>query len=283
MKQKTVFRSNDYQEKVLAQYENSLSNFKGDIRQEIIGTGFGKTHILSYGDDAHPKLVLLHGANSNATSWIKDFPLYSEKYKVYAIDIIGEPGKSEQNRLPYENDDYSDWLSDVFQQLQIKNADLIGLSQGGWLAVKFAVKFPEKVNRLVLLSPAGIVKTESGFIMKAIFYALLGGFGKRKINQLIMGSQKVDQSVIDFMDLMQVSVNSRMDKEYIFSDDELRKLTMPAFFIGGANDVIRDSGKIKARLENLLPGFTFYIDREKGHVLVGLADKIKTFLWKNDQ
>ncbi|MFZ4929592.1 alpha/beta fold hydrolase [Chryseobacterium sp. Mn2064] len=282
MKQKTVFKSNDDKEKVLMQYENSLSNFNGSIQQDIVDTSFGKTHVLSYGNDAHPKLVLLHGANSNATSWIKDFSLYSEKYKVYAVDVVGEPGKSDQNRLPYGNDNYSDWLNEVFQKLQIENANLIGLSQGGWLAVKFAVKFPKKVNTLILLSPAGIVNTEGGFIMKAVLYSLFGGFGKRKINQLIMGNQKVDQSVVDFMDLMQASVNSRMDKEYIFSDDELRKLTMPTFFIGGANDVIRNSVKIKERLTSLLPDFTFYIDPEKGHVLIGLTEKIKAFLSKND-
>ncbi|MGH1518111.1 alpha/beta fold hydrolase [Chryseobacterium sp. JK1] len=282
MKQTAVFKSNDHKENVLKWYNNSLSDFNGIISQEIVETDFGKTNVLSYGNEEGSQLVLLHGANSNASSWIKDFAKYGKDYKVYAIDVIGEPGKSDQNRLPYESDDYSEWLNEVFQQLQIENVDLIGLSQGGWLAVKFAVKFPEKVNKLILLSPAGIVNTEGSFIMKAVLYSLLGGFGKRKINQLIVGNQKVDQSVIDFMDLMQASVNSRMDREYIFSDDELRKLIMPTFFIGGANDVIRNSVKIKERLMGLLPDFTFYIDNEKGHVLIGFSEKIKAFLSKND-
>lgn len=280
MKQAAVFKSNDYKESVLVHYNTSLSNFNGNIREEIVETCFGKTNVLSYGDETAPKLVLLHGANSNATSWIKYFAAYASEYKVYAVDIVGEPGKSEENRLPYENDSYSDWLNEVFQQLKLDTLSLAGLSQGGWIAAKFAIKYPEKVNRLALLSPAGIVNTTGSFIFKAVLYSLLGNFGKKKINELIIGNQKVNHQVFDFMNLMQSAVNSRMDKEYIFSDEELKKLTMPVFFIGGAHDVVRDSEKIKVRLQGLLPDFEYFIDPEKGHVLVGLADEISSFLLK---
>lgn len=280
MKQTTIFRSDAHKERVLEQYDTALANFKGNIRQQAVPTSFGETHVLSYGNEDHPKLILLHGANSNAASWMKDLALYSKEYKVYAIDIIGEPGKSEQNRLPYKGSYYSDWLFEVFQQLKITKASLVGLSQGGWLAIKFAARYPEKISQLVLLSPGGIVKTQRSFILKAMFFSLLGNAGKRKINKLITGSQKIDQSVLDFMNLMQSSVDSRMDKEYIFSDEELKNMTMSVFFIGGAGDVIRNSQQIKERLEGLLPDFESYIDPDKGHVLVGLADKINTFLLK---
>ncbi|GEJ44767.1 alpha/beta fold hydrolase [Chryseobacterium sp. ON_d1] len=278
MKQTTIFKSDAHREKVLEQYDTVLANFKGNIRQQMVPTNFGETHVLSYGNEDHPKLILLHGANSNAASWIKDLVLYGKEYKVYVIDIIGEPGKSEQNRLPYKGDHYSDWLNEIFQQLKIAEASLVGLSQGGWLAIKFASRYPEKVSQLILLSPGGIVKTKRSFVLKAILFSFLGNAGKRKINKLIMGSQKIDQPILDFMNLMQSSVNARMDKEYIFSDEELKNITMPVFFIGGADDVIRDSQQIKERLERLLPDFESYIDPEKGHVLVGLADKINTFL-----
>ncbi|WP_288446728.1 alpha/beta hydrolase [uncultured Chryseobacterium sp.] len=278
MKQTTVFRSEIHKKRVLEHYDNALANFKGNIRQQVVSTNFGQTHVLSYGNEDHPKLILLHGANSNAASWMKDFALYSKEYKVYAIDIIGEPGKSEPNRLPYDGNDYSNWLNEVFQQLKITEASLVGLSQGGWLAVKFAARYPEKVSKLVILSPGGIVKTKLSFVLKAIFFSLLGAAGKRKINKLITGSQKIDQPVLDFMNLMQSSVDARIDKEYIFSDEELKSMTMPVFFIGGADDAVRDSRQIKERLEGLLPDFECYIDPDKGHVLIGLADTINDFL-----
>ncbi|RKE82475.1 alpha/beta fold hydrolase [Chryseobacterium sp. AG363] len=280
MKQTTTFRSGAHKERVMEQYDGALANFKGNIRQQAVPTSFGETHVISYGNEDHPKLILLHGANSNAASWMKDLALYSKEYKVYAIDIIGEPGKSEQNRLPYKGNYYSDWLFEVFQQLKITKFSLVGLSQGGWLAIKFAARYPEKISQLVLLSPGGIVKTQRSFVFKAIFFSLLGNAGKRKINKLITGSQKIDQSVLDFMSLMQSSVNARIDKEYIFSDEELKNMTMPVFFIGGAGDVVRDSQQIKERLEGLLPDFESYVDPDKGHVLVGLADKINAFLLK---
>ncbi|MBV8325014.1 alpha/beta hydrolase [Chryseobacterium sp.] len=278
MKQEAVFISDDSQKQVIRQYDHSLADFNGNIQQRIINTNFGETHVLGYGDPAKPKLVLLHGANSNATSWLKDFPVYSKNYMIYAVDCMGEPGKSDANRLPYDGEDYADWLNEVFQELKVETADIVGLSQGGWIAVKFAVKYSGKAGKLILLSPAGIVPTSGSFIFKAVLYSLLGKYGKNKINQLIIGNQKPDQSVLDFMSLMQQSVNSRMDKEYIFSDDELKKITNPTLFIGGKYDVIRDSEKIETRLRHLLPDVESFIDSEKGHVLIGLADKITAFL-----
>lgn len=281
MKQKTVFKSNNHKEKVMMQYDRSLSNFNGAIREEMVETVFGKTNVLSFGNDACPPLVLLHGANSNAASWIKDFVQYGKEYKVYAIDIIGEPGKSEPNRLSYDSENYGEWLNEVFKKLEIDRAYLVGLSQGGWIAIKFGVKYPEKIIKLAVLSPAGIVNTNGGFIFKAVFYSLLGGPGKKKMNKLIIGSQKIDHQVLDFMNLMQSAVNSRMDKEYIFSDEELKKLTMPVLFIGGAHDVIRNSEKIETRFAALLTDFESYIDTEKGHVLIDLATPIQEFFEKD--
>lgn len=96
-----------------------------------------------------------------------------------------------------------------------------------------------------MFSPVGIVNTSGNFILKAVLYSFLGSFGNRKINKMIIGNQQLDSRVLDFMNLMSSAINFRMDKEYIFSDEGLKKLTMPILFIGGAYGVVRDSEKIK--------------------------------------
>ncbi|MGE8421692.1 MAG: alpha/beta fold hydrolase, partial [Sphingobacterium siyangense] len=73
---------------------------------------------------------------------------------------------------------------------------------------------------------------------------------------------------------------ARIEKEYIFSDDELSRLTMPVLFIGGEQDVIRSTQKIARRLQNIVTDFTIIVIPEMGHVLTGLVPRIFPFLNK---
>lgn len=82
------------------------------------------------------------------------------------------------------------------------------------------------------------------------------------------------------MDLIQTNFNARIEKEYIFSDDELSRLTMPVLFIGGEQDVIRSTQEIAARLQHIIDDFTIITIPEMGHVLTGLAPRIFPFLNK---
>ncbi len=148
------------------------------------------------------------------------------------------------------------------------------------MALRFATSYPELVDRLILLAPAGIVPTKTTFIIKALLYSLLGATGRIKINRLVLGSQRVDQRIVAFMDLIQTNFNARIEKEYIFSDDELSRLTMPVLFIGGEQDVIRSTQEIAARLQNIIEDFTIITIPEMGHVLAGLAPRIFPFLNK---
>ncbi|PUV24472.1 alpha/beta fold hydrolase [Sphingobacterium athyrii] len=277
---KSIFKSPEGKNKIIRAYDDAIKNTPLHLKTGVLKTTFGDTHFLESGSQHQEIVILLHGASSNATSWLSDIAEYSKQYKVIAIDIIGEAGKSAETRPSYETKDFGEWLKEIFDRLNISKAKIIGLSQGGWLALRFAISFPELVDRLVLLTPAGVVPTKTTFIIKAILYSLLGTTGRIKINRLVLGSQRVDQKVVAFLDLIQTNFNARIEKEYIFSDDELSRLTMPVLFIGGEQDVIRSNQEIAARLQHIIDDFTIVIIPEMGHVLTGLAPRIFPFLNK---
>ncbi|PZR12216.1 MAG: alpha/beta hydrolase [Flavobacterium psychrophilum] len=277
---KTVFKSPEGKNKIIRAYDDAITNSSLNLKTNVLKTTFGDTHFLEAGSQHQEIVILLHGASSNATSWLSDFAEYSKQYKVIAIDIIGEAGKSAETRPSYKTTDFAEWLKEIFERLDISKANIIGLSQGGWLALRFAISYPEVVDRLILLTPAGVVPTKTSFIVKALFYSLLGTTGHIRINSLILGNQRVDSKIIVFMDLIQTNFNARIEKEYIFSDDELSCLTMPVLFIGGDQDVIRSTQEIATRLQNIIEDFTAIAIPEMGHVLVGLTPRILTFLNK---
>lgn len=274
----TFFKSPEGQKIILSFYEKALEKWPVPYSEHTVATKFGETAYIECGNKNKKPLILIHGASSNATSWIADVAAYSQEYRVIVVDVIGEPGKSAQTRPPLETDDYAKWLEEIVTRLNLKRVSLVGLSQGGWMAIRYAVSFPQKVEKLGLMAAAGIVPTKGSFLLKAIGFTLLGKWGIDKLNRQVFGSLPMDEMTAQYMEALLLHYTPRMSKEYIFSDEELRRLTMPVLYIGGANDVIRDNVKISSRLEALLPKVQTKVLPDTGHVLINMTKYTIPFL-----
>ncbi len=79
-----------------AYYNQVLSQFP--FEQKYIKTAFGKTFMLTAGQESNPPVILLHGSCSNSAFWFPEMMALSENYRVFAVDIIGEAGNSEEYR-----------------------------------------------------------------------------------------------------------------------------------------------------------------------------------------
>jgi pimeloyl-ACP methyl ester carboxylesterase len=64
-----------------------------------------------------PPLLLLHGAQANAAAFMLDAALWSQRFRVYGVDIIGEPGRSAASRPPLNREAHALWLDDVLRGL----------------------------------------------------------------------------------------------------------------------------------------------------------------------
>lgn len=278
MKTPAIYKTTAGQQKVLAFYEAVLADWALPYQTQFVSTRHGETFVIACGAENLPPLILLHGAASNALSWQREVEKYSQWFNVYAVDLPGEPGKSAPNRPSWQTNAYADWLEDVLNGLMIKKASIIGLSQGGWTALRFATIHPQRVEKLVLLTPAGVVSTKAGFIVKAVFYSLFGRAGARAINRMVVGEQPIDERTLQFMDLILTHFKARVEKEYIFKDEELKQLTMPVLMIGGMRDVVRSSEAIAARLSQHVPDLRAILLPDAGHVVVNQYQSIIAFL-----
>ena len=115
-------------------------------------------------------ILILHGWGGSSDSWIKVQEVLSGKnYGVIVPDLPGF-GKSQQPTVPWKRDDYLIWLLNFLESQKLTSFILISHSFGGSLSIKLATKYPEKIKKLILCSPAGI-KQKPGPKAKIIYAA----------------------------------------------------------------------------------------------------------------
>ena len=208
----------------------------------------------------------------------RDGRICKKKHRVYAIDIVGEPGKSDERQLPFVGDDFSNWLNEVFNGLSINKASIVGISLGAWIGIKFAIKFSNKVEKLVLLCPAGIGDQRKSFVFKALFYIMLGDKGIEKLYYKVNGNKPLPEIILNYQKLIGKYFNFRKEVIPLFTDDDLLKLTMPIALFVGEKDVMFHSQKTVNRLQRLVNNAQINLIKDEGHSLVNQGNEIREFL-----
>jgi len=114
-----------------------------------------KIAYVEAGDPSKPTVILLHGLGGNSGNWLFTIPALAANYHVIAPDQIGF-GKSDRVMLKYRVGTYVDFLDKFMSELKIEKASLVGNSLGGWVAAWTAIKYPNRVEKVVLADAAGL-------------------------------------------------------------------------------------------------------------------------------
>lgn len=229
-------------------YDKALSELPIEYSTRYINTDYGKTHIIHCDNINKPKLILLHCMGFSSTCWFNNLENLSVYFDIYCIDSIGEPGKTETNRNYIKNKDFYLWLIEIFNKLGIDKANIVGWSFGGFLATGFAATYPDRVHKVVALSPAAtICKLPLKFYSK-LFPALFTG-KERKINNFlkwISGNDNNDYPNRAF-DVFTIGMKNfrgwaRGVKIHKYSDNEFKSIINPFLIIIGDKDPIYKKG-----------------------------------------
>lgn len=278
MNREELYQSPAAANAVMSLYDSILANWATPHEEVMVPTRHGETFAITSGDPFAPALVLLHGSGSNATIWLQDITAYREQFRVVALDMLGDPGKSTPNRLPWSGSAYTEWLTDVLAELDIEKAVLVGMSLGGWVAARFASAYPERVERLVLMCPGGIAPTHASFMPQAILLTLLGQWGMRRLVQALFADQPIPPGTVEAVVLVSRSFRARMETLPLIPDEELTRLTMPTLLLGGTKDILCDMEKTAERLRPRLPQLTVTFIPGAGHALLHTVPHVMRFL-----
>jgi pimeloyl-ACP methyl ester carboxylesterase len=137
-------------------YDATLAALNLPYQSHMIDTLHGRTHVLELGDRSKPPMIMLQGFGASAPLWKKQFADFARDYHLFAFDIPGHPGKSEPRVLSLLDTSYIDWLTQATDAVGVARAPVVGVCLGGWIAMQYAAKKPERVDKLVLLSPVGL-------------------------------------------------------------------------------------------------------------------------------
>lgn len=268
---------------VRARYAQFLQHWPVANAQLRLPTAQGETFVVACGPADAPPVLLLHGSLANSSSWMGEVAAWSRQFRLYAVDMIGEPGFSAPSRPPLESEAYALWLDEVLAGLGVERAALVGISLGGWLALDYATRRPQRVSALALLCPGGVGK-QRNILLWAAPLLLLGPWGQRLVlkrlgaRALTEGASPAARAFGDFMRLIQASTRPRRDVLPRFSDAALRRLDQPLLAILGGKDAILDSAGTRARLAKCVPQADIRWLPDEGHFLFGQGPVIEAFL-----
>ncbi|MEH1842167.1 MAG: alpha/beta hydrolase [Nostoc sp.] len=100
-------------------------------------------------------IIFLHGAWNESSQWLSLMESLAQDFHCFALDLLGF-GESENPNIHHSIDLQVECLAEFLQAIKLEKVYLIGHSLGGWIAASYALKYPEKVDGLVLLAPEGV-------------------------------------------------------------------------------------------------------------------------------
>lgn len=180
-------------------------------------------HHEEYGEGE--PLILLHGNGESGEYFANQIGYFSQKRRVIALDTRGH-GKSPRGIKTFSIEQFAEDLHDFMNEMQIKRSDILGFSDGGNIALTFALKYPKQVKRLILnganLYPYGVKPTVQ--IPIVIGYKIAVHFAKKS------------SDAARNAEMLGLMVN-----EPNISPKQLKNLSMKTLVITGKHDMIKDS------------------------------------------
>jgi pimeloyl-ACP methyl ester carboxylesterase len=232
-----------------------------------VPTRLGPTRAYQWEGTGVP-VVFLHGTAGTSLMWAP----YAERRAgraMYAVDTIGDVGRSQQQVAVETAGDLADWLAETLSGLGLDRAHLAGTSYGGFLALNLAVRRPDLVRSLFLIDPAGIERVR---MLRFMLWGTSALFASRLPGRLRMrAARRLRMPVLEDARVMrlglygQLNHRSRLLPPGPLTDDQLRSIEQPVVLALGEKSEVFPSTDVRARAGTLLRQVTVEVVEGAGH------------------
>ena len=258
-------------------YDTKLNSLPVQVESRVVNSYAGQTHILVTGSVDNPPLIVLHGMNMNAVTMDSAIVALSKSHRVYAIDIIGMPGKSAGTRPNRQGPGYPKWLAEVMEQLELSQASFLGLSFGGWIILKLASLWPQRIGQAVLIDSGGLTPfTLKGQFIGGIFALWYSLFPSEKnlfravAKSFYSKDCSPDPALARLIGLSYLHIKADIDLKGAppVTKEDLANFTAPIFVAYGEEDIFFDAAKSVERAKQIIPNLvSAQIIAGQGHIM----------------
>lgn len=271
--ERLIFRTEANHRGLMAIYDQKLADWPVPFDAFFVNTRYGKTHVIACGAPSSPPLVLTHPAGCASFVWSSIIAALSDTHRTYALDTIGELGRSrldDHDRYPKTGRDYSAWLDDVYAQLGIEASDVVAGSMGGWIALNRAIIAPDRVRKLVLLGPMGLPTWRAtlgvlGPITSVVLHPTDGKL--EKMTRRCLGDgERVKQELYAWTQSA-LRCHARTGQPLHIPAAKLRLINSPTLVFLGENDGLVGSASAAAKRAQIIPNCEIEILPAAAHIM----------------
>jgi pimeloyl-ACP methyl ester carboxylesterase len=236
-----------------------------------IPTSYGSTHVIISGPEDAPPIILFHCALMTSAIWSPIIEELSRNHRTYAVDVIGDVGKTIPSNPPLSEKDLANWVVEIYEFFKIKSAKVLGWSFGGFVATNFTIHEPERVEKLGLLAPyMTFVKGGPGFLLGFLPLLFPARFVVRIFEKALC--YKSDFGYTPHSQILYERFRSGKMKmkvpPRVFSDDELQRLDMPVLLLIGEQEFLYNSRRAIERAREILSNCDAELVKKCNHAVV---------------
>ncbi|GAA4195103.1 alpha/beta hydrolase [Streptosporangium oxazolinicum] len=268
--QPSAFTSDSARDKYVAAYDRVLGElWPVPVDAIDVETRAGSVRIHRAGTAEGDPVILLAGAGGNALAWYRYIEPLARTRPVFAVDPLGEPGRSVQRRPLASGTEVGGWLTDALAALGAERAHVVGSSYGGWTAMEQQLGGGGRVAALTLVDPVGFAPLTGRFYRWVIvggMAALLPRALRRRIADTV-GNGTLREDVLMTLMTASRSFRRRLPIPPPYSDQQVRELSVPVQVLLGARSALHDAQAVAARLATIAPSWRVEIVPGTGHAL----------------
>ncbi|MDF1838760.1 MAG: alpha/beta hydrolase [Planctomycetota bacterium] len=232
-----------------------------------VETSFGHTDVVVTGPAAEgrgsadlPPVLLLHGAMAGAPHALGELGDYPRQRSIYAVNIPGQSTRAAQKRLSFRSSEYSAWITEVMDALELPTAHVAGVSWGGAVALRLAIHNPGRISGLLLVVPGSIIRSPVlagllGVGLPILRYKVRPTQAnlERGVRNLLTESDELWLPYIgDALRHWRVDFSAPP----LVKESQVANLQAPTFVIAAEKDLSFPGGDLIRRAQELFPNFS---------------------------
>ena len=253
----SLYKSEFGKNEILNLYNQKLKELGIEYTYRIIDTDFGKTNIIITGDSTKPPLIIVHGSNGCAPIALETYPTLSEKFQVFAIDVLAQPNKSAETRLNMKDNSYGLWINELINKLELKNVTMAGFSFGGLIILKTLIQNESNIKEVFLSAPAFIVNGNPLIALFKIFIPMKQYIRTQKTKYIekfleTLFSEK-DEFALNYLSKVFLYFDMDFSPIPIIKKEEALSIKTPITLIVAKNDIIFPGVKMIKRANKIFP------------------------------